>query len=269
MEADGWELATWGSELQRSSVAPQKGSHRVRAPVCLLLALSMGTMCARVGPRSAGTVSMETWDGEFSRWPGGSGWDGSSRGSHHRHPQSIKPGWRACLRPNSSLVSGIIDCLLIRSLYFLSHHFPALSHTSESLQGVGGFPNVVIYEFEGEMRVKCVAVCLGDTFISFSVWYLSVQLFDFPSGSLTWFIFYWRDGGDVCSAMGRTHLHFLWVGKSERWSTVIKFKMKTDFTFYNDKNHCDIMTTTTVSSRQKSVLCFTSWKSVNFSLFLF
>eukprot|EP00064_Thunnus_orientalis_P020800 superscaffoldBa00005930_g20948 len=43
---------------QLGSVALKEGSRWVIAPVCLLLALSMGTMCAQICPRFAGrTVS--------------------------------------------------------------------------------------------------------------------------------------------------------------------------------------------------------------------
>lgn len=46
-----------GEGAQLSSVAPQRG---VTPGHSLLLALSMGTMCAQIWPQSAGTVSKET-----------------------------------------------------------------------------------------------------------------------------------------------------------------------------------------------------------------
>lgn len=121
---------SWPQETERSRgpegsrkstrlgpVAPQRGSPRVIAPVCLLLALSMGTMCAQILPLSTGMVSKETaW--EFSLWSRGSQWDETSimlvqrPPLAHRHPQSIKKdsdsvwlAWRACLHLNDPVVS--------------------------------------------------------------------------------------------------------------------------------------------------------------------
>lgn len=61
-ERDGGEGGGQEKGAQLGSVTLKRGSHWVIAPVCLLLALSMRTMCAQICPQSAGAVSKETAD---------------------------------------------------------------------------------------------------------------------------------------------------------------------------------------------------------------
>lgn len=151
---------SWPQETERSRgpegsrkstrlgpVAPQRGSPWVIAPVCLLLVLSMGTMCAQILPLSTGMVSKETaW--EFSLWSRGSQWDETSimlvqrPPLAHRHPQSIKKRFRFGLTGMEGVSAPKwpsvqlwwwTDCLLICYLCVLSHQLLKLNTGCEKI----------------------------------------------------------------------------------------------------------------------------------------
>lgn len=69
------------------------GSQWVIAPVCLLLALSMETMCAQIWPQSVGMVSKETVNSP-SGPEGAGGMERPEAPTHQdtRHQESIKTG---------------------------------------------------------------------------------------------------------------------------------------------------------------------------------
>lgn len=185
MEADGWELATrsWsGGGTRFGSVAPSKRVTPGHSP-CLPLvsALNGDHVCPDLAPGLQGRYPGKPGTRNPPDGPEGAGGTGSppqpiwvSRLPHTpRHPESIKTGWIEFDRlggrvspPKGCRVGGIIDCLLLRCLCFLSHRLPALSRTiiqsHYEVKHWDYFLNVRIYEKKHNnlLFVSCL-LCLS------------------------------------------------------------------------------------------------------------